>query len=142
MYKHILVAADDSAPAKYAFETARRLADQLGATLTVLHIADPARERMPETVPSTGVVKDLGTGFGATLSEWCRELPGSVAVPELLVQEGPAARVIHNLTESMRWDLLVMGTRERGGLHALLGNVTEDVLKHSDVPVLVVRHHS
>ena len=140
MYKHILVCVDDSAPAKYAFGVAHSLAEQLGATLTAVHVADPARERIPETVPSTGVVKDFGTGFGATLTDWCRELPGNVAVPELLVQEGSPAHIIHDLTDSMRWDLLVLGTKERGGLRSLLGNVTEEVLKHSDVPVLVVRH--
>lgn len=139
MYKHILVACDDSPPAEYAFETAQRVADQLGATLTVLHVADPAKERIPETVPSTGFAKDE-TGFGKTLSEWCAKLPGKVACPELLVKTGPAAQVIEDLTESMRWDLVVMGTRERSGLRGFLGGVTDDVLKHSDVPVLVVRH--
>lgn len=142
MYKHILVAADDSAPAKSAFETATRLAAQLGASLTVVHVADPARERIPETVPSTGATKDLGTGFGVTLGEWCSQVPGKSTAPELLVPTGPAARVIHDLTKSMRWDLLVLGTRERGPLSAFLGSVTEDVLKRSDIPVLVVRHHA
>lgn len=140
MYKHILVAVDDSAPAKFAFRVARDLAAQLGATLTVLHVADPARERIPETVPSSGVVTDGATGFGVLLGTWCRELPGNVAVPELLVQTGSASHIIHDLTASMRWDLIVLGTRERGALHAFLGSVTEEVLKRSDVPVLVVRH--
>lgn len=139
MFKHILVAADDSGPAKSAFTTALRLAQQLGATLTVVHVADPARERIPVTVPSTGLAKDFSVGFGATLTEWCKGLPGDVTVPELIVAEGPAGRVIHDLTTTMRWDLVVMGTRAREGLRAFLGSVAEDVVKHSDVPVLIVR---
>lgn len=133
MYKHILVAVDDSAPAKHAFQVAHGLAEQLGATLTAVNVTDVARERVRETVPPT-------SSFGATLAAWCKELPGQVPVPELITQSGAAPHVIHDLTKTMRWDLLVMGTRERGRLQAFLGNVTEEVLKRSDIPVLVVRN--
>lgn len=139
MYKHILVCADDSPPAKTAFLTARALADQLGATLTVVHVADPVRETVPPTAPSTGMATDFSKGFGATLTAWCKELPGSIPVPEMIVKTGNPGRIIHELTVSMRWDLVVMGTKAREGLRAFLGSVAEDVLKHSDVPVLIVR---
>ena len=139
MFKHILVAADDSGPAKTAFLTARRLADQLGATLTVVHVADPVRETVPPTIPSSGLASDFSSGFGATLTTWCKELPGNIPVPEMIVKTGNPGHIIHDLTTSMRWDLVVMGTKSREGLRAFLGSVAEDVLKHSDVPVLVVR---
>lgn len=55
-----------------------------------------------------------------------------------LVAEGHPAEEI--IKASKDHDLVVMGTHGRSGLeHLLMGSVTEKVIRHAPIPVLVVR---
>jgi nucleotide-binding universal stress UspA family protein len=61
-------------------------------------------------------------------------------VVEPIVLEGNPASEIVNFAEKNDIQLIVMGTLGKSGIqHFLLGSVAENVVRHSRVPVLVVR---
>jgi len=59
------------------------------------------------------------------------------------VSVGNPARTIAKIAAERGADLIVMGTRGRGGFaHLLLGSVAERVIRTAHCPVLTVREHS
>jgi nucleotide-binding universal stress UspA family protein len=59
---------------------------------------------------------------------------------EVLVVEGDPANAILEFAEQNKIDLIIMGTLGKGGLEKfLLGSVTDKVVRHSKVSVLVVK---
>src|SRR5262249_20339642 len=59
---------------------------------------------------------------------------------ELIVDDGAPHAVILSHAEDWAADLLVMGSHGEGGTgEALLGSVTNSVLRHAHCPVLIVR---
>jgi nucleotide-binding universal stress UspA family protein len=56
------------------------------------------------------------------------------------VVEGDPAHAILEFAEQNKIDMIVMGTLGKGGLERfLLGSVTDKVIRHSKIPVLVVK---
>ena len=65
--------------------------------------------------------------------------PASPATPQTVEGLQPWEAIVAHAAEQ-HCDLLVMGSHGRSGLASLfLGSETHDVLKHTTVPVLVVR---
>jgi nucleotide-binding universal stress UspA family protein len=61
--------------------------------------------------------------------------------PERTVQEGTAADAILCFARERAISLIVLGTHGRRGVdRAMLGSVTERVLRHATCPVLAIRH--
>lgn len=59
---------------------------------------------------------------------------------EGVVVEGDPASAILEFAEQNKVDIIIMGTLGKGGLERfLLGSVTDKVVRHSKVPVLVVK---
>jgi nucleotide-binding universal stress UspA family protein len=124
MFKRVLVAVDDSAAGNAAYDTAADLARDLHASLTAITVADksqlPAAQALLEACRKRNTVKGVE--------------------PEMIVREGSPADAIREATGSMRWDVLVIGTRGRQGVsRVLVGSVAEKLLHSSEIPVLVVR---
>jgi nucleotide-binding universal stress UspA family protein len=65
-----------------------------------------------------------------------RSAGGTVANSHLMMGEG--AREIVHLAEEIRAGLIVMGSR--GMRRALMGSVSDAVVRHAHCPVMVVRH--
>ena len=58
----------------------------------------------------------------------------------VLVSTAPAAAIVNHARESGT-DLIVIGTRGRGGIaHLVMGSVAERVVQTAPCPVLTVRH--
>ena len=84
-------------------------------------------------------LRDLTDGgpYLETLANSLRTQGFSVST---VVECGDAAQVILQAAKSKRADLIAMSTCGRSGLsHLLLGSVTEEVLRRSPVPVLVIK---
>lgn len=142
MFDRILIPTDGSNPAKSAVEMALGLAETHGATLHVLFIVDQ---------PTS--VSGIGEGFSGldNLLDALEE-EGHTATDE--IAEQAKARDIETTAAVRRGnphddiltyanehdiDVIVMGTHGRTGVkRALLGSVTENVVRHSEIPVLTV----
>ncbi|ARS90972.1 universal stress protein [Natrarchaeobaculum aegyptiacum] len=140
MYDRILVPTDGSDFADDAADTALELAATLDARVDVLCVV--------ETGP-LGSVALPGDGGSAAdvLGERAAEFVSSVAergesrgVPvETAVRDGTPVKEILDYADEVDADVIVMGTRGRGGLsRMMLGSVTEGVTRHSEQDVLVV----
>ncbi len=135
----ILVPTDFSACSEHALDYAVQIAERLDAKVHLLSVIG---------VPSYGV-PELGVGITAPMidnmiSDHQRELDRVAGVRKLvaetLVRVGDARDVILQTAEEIKADLIVMGTHGRRGFsRALLGSVTEMVVRTSPIPVLTVR---
>jgi nucleotide-binding universal stress UspA family protein len=66
---------------------------------------------------------------------------GKVAQKHLRIAERHRAQQIVRVAEEIRAGLIVMGSRGLGGVRrALMGSVSDSVVRHAHCPVLVVRH--
>ena len=73
-----------------------------------------------------------------TQVEQIKAAGGTVA--ETHVRLGRPAQEIVNLADKVAAGLIVMGSRGRGGIRrALMGSVSDSVVRHAHCPVLVVR---
>ncbi|MFW5418792.1 universal stress protein [Nocardiopsis sp. CNT-189] len=139
----VTVGVDGSAPARAAAAWAFGAAAERGAELravTVPRRVTRARFGAPEE-PAEGAGEDPAVEEAhRMLSESIageRELHPGVLVEEA-VEAGHAAEVLCARAEDA--DLLVVGTRGRGGFTGLLlGSVSQAVLSHSPCPVVAVR---
>jgi nucleotide-binding universal stress UspA family protein len=70
--------------------------------------------------------------------ERVRSAGGTVAQSHLMI--GEVAREIVHLAEALGAGLIVMGSRGHGGINrALMGSVSESVVRHAHCPVTIVR---
>lgn len=146
--RHILCPVDLSEHAALALKYAVAGARAFQATLTVLQALEVGLPpyftpgQMPELSRTTrqaleAAREDLTRHVHAVLGDAAGELPLRV-----LTAEGHPTDVILDTAEREAADLLVMGTRGRGGARrVLLGSVTENVVRQVRRPVFVARPH-
>ncbi len=80
-----------------------------------------------------GLLREDAEKTGATIAAECA---GGLD-PEVRVIEGPAARVLVDVAQNA--DLLVVGSRGRGGFASLLlGSVSSQCAHHAPCPVAIV----
>jgi nucleotide-binding universal stress UspA family protein len=144
--KKIVCPVDFSLCANQALEYAQNMAKVFDAELCLLHAyEDPAAYVTP--VPMSGYV-----GPGAEMLHELRKQVemrleetrvkvvqnGVRARAELL--EGTPYRVVIDWAKEYKADLIVIGTHGHTGFtHALLGSVTERVVRMAECPVLTIR---
>ena len=141
--KKILCPVDYSEGSREALRTAVDLARAWQATLVLAHVWETPRwSTAYEAQLPTEVTRDLRATAQASLRQWQDE-----------ARKLGAGEVATKFLEGTTWDeivsaakadpaigMIVMGTHGRTGLkRALIGSVAERVVRHSPVPVLVVR---
>lgn len=146
MYSHILVATDGSDLADRALDHAIAIATALNCNVTVVTVSEPD--------PVAGVYADAGYFIDANeLIEGQEKAARSVldkaeakvraaglAVKTVHVKDSFPAEGIVITAENLKTDLIVMGSHGRRGLGRLiLGSQTNNVLAHTQTPVLVTR---
>ncbi|HVY96154.1 MAG TPA: universal stress protein [Solirubrobacterales bacterium] len=133
-YHRILVAVDGSPDAAAALAHAVTLARDQNARITLLTVAPPTPK--PIAVGASAP-PDLLDAHEELLRKATAQVPGDVGVTARL-ERGNAAETILRLAGDH--DLVVMGSHGHSRVHrALLGSVSERVLKASKVPVLLMR---
>jgi nucleotide-binding universal stress UspA family protein len=145
VFLNILVAIDGSEHGAAALRTAAQLAREEHARLTVVTAVPPAPAFAQLTAPGVAALGDaahlLGEA-GARMVKQIEAVPDDVSVTSIVAPGQPAKVILARLREG-RHDLLVMGTRGHGRVgSALLGSVSQAVLRAAEVPVLVVRASS
>jgi nucleotide-binding universal stress UspA family protein len=134
----ILVPLDGSMLAEAALSTAVDLAEEDGATISLLRGAEAfSRPGADPVEAQIMAVREAEEYLAAVVRRLADKGIGRV---ETHVWYGPAAAAIVEAAAVQKADLIVMSTHGRSGLGRLvLGSVTESVLRGTPVPILVIR---
>jgi nucleotide-binding universal stress UspA family protein len=148
----ILLATDGSSEAQLAAQTAADLAQKTDSELHVVYVGGEGFYETPlvelATLEPTWIAReysDLVSDIERTERELLDEevqkvLAAGGTVTQAHLSMGKAAPEIVALADEIGAGLIVMGSRGQGGIsRALLGSVSESVVKHAHCPVLVVR---
>lgn len=137
MFKHVLVALDESEYSQMALPTAIEVTRKFGADLFVLHVAEHDRGR---SVVYSDETPAQATQLVAKAVKAARDA-GVAAKGELRdVGAGHVAKAIVETVEANDTDLVVMGSRGLSDIQGiLLGSVTRKVMQLAHVSVLVAR---
>lgn len=145
MYKHILVATDDSKLSKSALKTALTLAKALGARITGIYVISsympPAFGAAAPALSSSRFKEALAAGAKLALDRVAKAADEEgVKCDCVTVSNAQPWEGIVATAQKRNCDLIVMASHGRGGLSSLLlGSETSKVLTHAKVPVLVCR---
>ena len=142
MADHVLLPMDGSDQARRALEHV--LEEHPDATVTVLHVIDPARATYGAQAgipPSSEEWYSAEEARAEKLFEEVGELAAEAGIEvETATEVGQPSRVIVRYAEEHDVDHVVIGSHGRKGLsRVLLGSVAEVVVRRSPVPVTVVR---
>jgi nucleotide-binding universal stress UspA family protein len=144
----ILLATDGSEEAELALLTAVDLANRTNSELHVLHVGEPGPEITLN--PAFAINRQLWEETLREIEEEAREVldrqvkrieevGGKVAEAHLKLGGRPDRRIVQ-LAEEIGAGLIALGSRGLGGIsRALLGSVSDSVIRHAHCPVLVVR---
>lgn len=140
----ILVSLDGSGDSEAAVAEARRWARAFDATLhlaqVVTYPSEIASPYLPQTIAlNREVVEDSSRRASEHLEGVAADLRGEgIEVETHVPEDVHGAGGIVEVSRKIGADLLVMATHGRGGLRrALLGSVTDKVVRSADVPVVV-----
>jgi nucleotide-binding universal stress UspA family protein len=141
----VLLATDGSMDAELATTTALELANGTTSALHIVLVEEPAHAYVDASgYAFTDAELDHELEQQARMRldaevEKIRSAGGAVAEAHLRV--GAAGAEIVDLAEEIGVGLIVMGSRGLGGIRrALMGSVSDSVVRHAHCPVLVVRH--
>ena len=144
MFQRILVPTDGSEISQRAVATAIALAKPLGAEIFTICVKEPfpygAVAELQPTPPQDFFDTQERTAARnvRAVIDAC-DAAGLVSHAKTAEGLQPWEAIVEHATEQ-RCDLLVMGSHGRSGLASLfLGSEMQDVLKHTTIPVLVVR---
>jgi nucleotide-binding universal stress UspA family protein len=142
MFHHILVAIDGSRDSEEALSEAIDLAVSEHSTLALVSVlAPPSAIAYPAVgagAAAAELIVEAKEEIEAALRAAVERVPKDVSVTSTL-RKGSVRSELSAEIETGRHDLVVMGSRGRGALRsALLGSVSQYVLHHSRIPVLIV----
>jgi nucleotide-binding universal stress UspA family protein len=141
-FKRILVPVDFSDASERALSAALGLASDLGAEIKVVHIHQVQTQYMIEGglyAPELDE-EELMEKREKELDNFIETHKGDMNIARE-VRAGIPETEILEIAKEFQADLIVMGTHGRTGLsHLLMGSVTENVLRHTNVPILSVRN--
>ncbi len=132
--KKILYPTDFSPYSNQAYFHAVALAENHGASLTVVFVRTP-----DFTDPQCPQDPAAGQRYWQNQLEQIRPLNPTIPVQHIYLEGDPASEVVR-LARDAGMDLIVMGTHGRTGLdRLLLGSVAEKVMRDAPCSVLVVK---
>ena len=139
----ILLASDGSEEAQLAAATAADLAEKTNSELHVLTVGPdyPLYELPEHPAEFEDVLSENRREAKEMLEQQAKSIEESGGtVKETYLREGRAAEEIVEVAEEIGAGLIVMGSRGHGRLRrALLGSVSDAVVRHAHCPVTIVR---
>jgi nucleotide-binding universal stress UspA family protein len=145
MYRNILVPVDGSETSLRGLSEAIALGRTQGSVLTLVHIVNEFVFDYSYSPASygAGIIDSLRERGRAVLADAAVRVRAQGLEPLTVLLEsigGPAADLIVAQARESQADLIVMGTHGRRGLRRIaLGSDAEQVVRMSEVPVLLVR---
>lgn len=126
--KPILLATDMTARCDRAFDRALMLAKIWGTRLIVIHVVDPKQTKKTGLVPKE---------VRAQLEE---ELPETDVDVEFIIEMGEVGQLVIETAKRERCGLIVTGVAHYDGLSDIfLGSPVDHIVRHADVPVLIIK---
>ena len=151
---NILVAIDLSESPQIVVEQAKKLAQALSAKIWLLHVANVNPDLSFSPVGSdkvtyldAGGARDLIAkkfrNEHRLLQQFSQELRSVGLDCTALLVEGSTAKTILNEAAKLSADMVILGSKGKGAIgRFLLGSISEDILRKSPVPVLIVPTHN
>jgi len=138
-YHSLLVPFDGSESSKKALTRACNLSNAEGAELSVLYVI-PRYEEMMDFFKTESVTKSLFQE-AEKIVEGAKKLASGLGVSiKAVVQEGHAADKIVEIADTMKHDLIVVGTHGwRGVNKALMGSTAERIIANASCPILIAK---
>ena len=137
--KNILLPLDFSEKSLKSLQYAIPFAQQFGAKLTLLHVAQP----VDYTVDFTNIVS-LGSDHFAALEKQLEDIratkiPSDLTV-DIVVRHNFVFDGVVEVARQIRADLIITTTHGYTGLkHLMMGSTAENIVRRAPCPVLVVR---
>ena len=141
-YLRILVPLDGSALAEAALPHAQSLASDEKAEIILLRISvNPAAEfSFSDPSIADNLIQELEAETLAYMQLARARLQRAGCRTNFVIRQGPIAETILQVAAEVQADILVMSTHGRSGVKRwLLGSIAERVMRHSDIPVLLIR---
>lgn len=147
MYRKILITTDGSAVSRATACAGVAFAGQMQAAVLALYVAPEYQypvyiEIIPPTYPDEGDYRAAMRRAGANHMQSIQEAAakrGLACECQTAFSENPALKIVE-VAQEQQCDLIFIGSHGRGGWgHLLLGSVTNKVLSHTRLPVLVHR---
>ena len=143
MYKRILIPVDGSPLAEAVLPHVQPLAKSFNAELVLLQVLVEPAEAF--ALPSSPLAPHRSTQKAYTkmknyLKKICAALEKDGVNTTFLIRSGGVPENILEMADIMQADLIAMSTHGHSPTHLfLLGSVTYQVVRHSPIPVLVIR---
>jgi nucleotide-binding universal stress UspA family protein len=135
----IILATDLGPASAAATDQAFRLAAALGARLLAVSVIDPRTLQLPSGRFRSRIDQERGRLEAAAAELVLRGRQHHVPT-SFLIWEGDPAESIIEAARSERADMIVVGSHGRAPLgRALIGSVSDQVVRHAPCPVMVVR---
>jgi nucleotide-binding universal stress UspA family protein len=136
VFQRVLVAIDFSDASERALRFAAHMAPDAPQFSAVHVLNSDWRYEMLECPPELDLeTKDAQKRLNALIAEAAQ----SRKIESVLVKHGPVAQVLSVAASNSAADLLVIGTRGRGGFRKLaLGSVAEELLRIAPCPVMTI----
>jgi len=143
MYKRILVPLDGSASSEEVFPHIRPLVQAFDAEVILLQvILAPTEEFAVRTsaLSPPQAIRRIQIKTRTYLKSLCSKLEKEGIRASYLIREGGIPEEILEVAQFMQADMIAMSTYGRSQTHLfLLGSVAYQVVRHSPLPVLLIR---
>jgi nucleotide-binding universal stress UspA family protein len=142
----ILLATDGSDEGKRATQAAAELSRDTGSEVHVVYVLPTPAQLIGHHLYSDEVRESLIGGAERDAETFLKEQAerigsGGGKVAETHLRSGDPDKEILRTAESLGVGLIVVGSRGLGAVsRALMGSVSDSVVKHAHCPVLVIRH--
>ena len=137
----ILLATDGSEEAILATQTATGLVERTGSELHVVHVGEIPFTHYPDRYGYRDLYEEDAREARQLLEAQIEKMKAAGAtVAKAHLRIGRADEEVVVLAEELGVDLIAMGSRGLGGVRrALMGSVSDSVVRHAHCPVLIAR---
>jgi nucleotide-binding universal stress UspA family protein len=145
MFKHVLIPTDGSRLARKAIKAGIKFAQELGAKVTAYHSVEALQPYVYDGYVDTRTIKTVeeqGLNIARKHVAEIESAAKAAGVPceTLITRPSTTYEGIIDAAKKKKCDVIFMASHGRGELTTLLlGSVTQKVLAHSKIPVLVYR---
>jgi len=139
--KKIIVPVDFSEHSEYALETAAALAQKSNAELLVLHMLEIANAVLTSTHTTNETLFFLKLAEKRFENFLDKDYLKDIQVTPI-VKHFKVFSEVNDVAKEHDADLIIMGSHGASGIKEMLvGSNTEKVVRHSEIPVLIVKHN-